>query len=191
MPTMQRAERRLAAARLPHEPEHLALRDRQVDAVDGTKHIGCGCDASCEHRRAHREVHVRGRRPRAAAQPSAITACSRAEATAASGWMQAVARPPEARRGKSPATQSGWTNGQRGWKRQPAAGCTRSGGAPGIGCEHLAAFSKSGTEREQPARVRMVRLAEHRRHEPGLHHLARVHHGNASAGLRDHAPGRA
>ena len=46
-------ERRLAAARLPHEPEDLALRDRQVDAVDRPKHIRRDAAHPAQHRRAH------------------------------------------------------------------------------------------------------------------------------------------
>ena len=70
----------------------------------------------------------------------------------ASGWMHAVARPPPSgRSGNAPSRQSGCTNGQRGWKRQPGGGAARSGGAPGIVESGSRTTSKSGTERSRPS----------------------------------------
>ena len=109
------SERRLAAARLADEPERLAPGELEVDAVDRAQHLRSAARAAAGRLRRGAGSASRGRAPRAAAQPPAITGSLRTSVAARSGWMHAVARPsPSGRSGNAPSMQSSCANGQRG-----------------------------------------------------------------------------
>ncbi len=83
------------------------------------------------------------------------------------------------------SAQSGCAISQRGWKRQPEGGDTRSGGMPAIDSRCARRSSKSGTERSSARVYGMARRAEDLGHRPRLDDPRGVHHGHALARLRD------
>ena len=104
-----------------------------------------------------------------------------------SEWMHAVARSvPTGLSGKSPEVQSACTNGQRGWNRQPGR-LVRRGRAASRGSSpaSLGRRRQSGTDRSRLSVYGWRGLPEDLVDRPGLDHLARVHHGDALAGLGD------
>ena len=142
------AERGLAAARLADEPEHLALaggRTRRRSPPAPTRPRGrpagrrsCrgSSSTSCRSRTETsgsgfvcnaRAPRARARRSRPAGSPTPARAAStgrggRAPGATSIGCFRAHTR---------------IASGQRGWKRQPAGGSIRFGGAPGIECSSV------------------------------------------------------
>ena len=103
-------QRRLPAARLADEREHLALGQREVDAVDGAG----------DRPVAVAELHVQ------------VAELEQRRAHAGFTSMQAARRPgPAGQSSTSSDGHSARTTGQRGWKVQPDGSSRGSGGSPG------------------------------------------------------------
>ena len=81
--------------------------------------------------------------------------------------------------------QAGWTNGQRGAKRQPVGGSRRSGGLPWIGTSSIASDKQVGEGVAQAHRVGMARPGQHLAHRAALDHLAGIHHHDLVAEIGD------
>ena len=166
-------ERRLAAAGFADEPERLAGAEVEAHAVDrlagsAAPPNGAPPRRKCTARSATRRI---GASPRAG--PGGMP-CSASAAMAASS-------------GRS-ARQRSKTRGQRSLKAQPGGRCCRFGGWPGMVARRRASSSSSrGIEREQPARVGVLRAAEDVAHRPGLDDAARIHHQHAVAEPGDDA----
>src|SRR5262249_23006227 len=121
------AERRLAAARLADEPEGLAGRDREVDAVD---RLDRGAPAVREVLREAADLD------------------ERAHALTTGKWQRARCPGASSTSAGSSARQRSWTAGQRSWNLQPGGSAASGGTTPGISVRRSAASSsRLGTER--------------------------------------------
>ena len=181
---------RLARPRLPHQPEGLPGRDREVDAVDRAHHT----DLPSQQGTADREVlaqpddlHERRRVERRATgrrREHLVMRAAQVELVGADAADATVApRGPRHRR-----------CGARVLDMRAAVGEPAADG-PRVGARDL---SRDDGERftgrralrhrrEQPGRVRVSRPLEHRVERGLLHHLTRVHHHDAVADVGDHA----
>ena len=77
-----------------------------------------------------------------------------------------------ARRRRSAANATG----HRGWKRQPAGGCARSGGAPGIPVSRTRGPRMDGNASSSPRLYGCAGTSNTVPGRPDLDHLTRVHH---------------
>ena len=183
------AERRLATTRLADQAKRSRREEIEVDAVDGAQDDGA-------RRRTRRPTPPPRRgsataRPRTASSGSATRRSPAARRDVGGAHVVvdtrgATGRAPIGRSGNAPAMQSSRTRAHRGWNAATRRVARRGpADCPGSVSERPRARSKSGTRAEQAERVRVVRLREDRRRPSRLDDLARVHHGDAIAGLRD------
>ena len=167
---MQRPSVDLPQPGLADEAERLALRDRQVDPVDGAQHLGRQPAQPPGGAAAQREVHLEAADVEQRLGRRAIAAVSHRRSPARGARRPRRPRGAgSASRGRRRARRSGnrvargsrpGRTPQRGWKRQPGGGEARSGGVPGIDESRVADDVEVGHRAQQAERVRMARLAE-------------------------------
>ena len=184
---MQRPSVDLPQPDSPDEAERLAARDSQVDAVDGAQHV---VPAACARRRervVEREVH------REAADLEQRLSHRRSPAPAhvarsASWWMQAVARsapigPQRRIAGRAVGVRERAARVEAAARRAARRGRAASRGSTRA-CR--ARSSKSGTERSRLSVYGWRGSRNTSSTVPVSTTCARVHHGDALAGLGDH-----
>src|SRR5262249_54090614 len=147
------AGRRLAAARLAHEPEGLAALEREAHAAHGANQPQAAAEEPArDPEMLHQIPDFEERRP-VVHVASRATLRARAWSRLADS-QQALTWPPapSGRSGGASVTHRSTRNVQRGAKAQPGASRVRSGGWPSTGSTRARrGSSRRGTERSRPS----------------------------------------
>ena len=175
-PEHRARERRLPAARLPHDPEDLAAPPLERHAVERARHAAARREVDGEVADLHQRRH-RAPPPPRPARASAPTARSGTRPTA----------PGRPRAAPAPPHSASAAYGQRGRNEQPDGASAGSGGAAGDrhrerrGCRRSPAASRAGASCTGAAATEKTASTGPRLHDP-----ARVHHRHPVAGLGQH-----
>ena len=194
-------ERRLAAARLAHEPERLARPHLEGDRVDGLhlRHVAADHAAALD-REVLRDLARLEQRLVAHDASSGWIVVSRRARFSDTGRKQRSRCPGAARSSSAGrSVQAPNTCGQRGANEQPEGRASSDGGRPGMAVSRRGlGRSMRGIEPSSPQRVRMLRVREQLALGAVLDDPARVHHAHAIGEIghhahvvRDHDDGRA
>ena len=181
----QARDRALAAARFADQRQRLAALDREADVVDRMDELPrLALDHAVEPGR--RDVEGLGQ----AVDLDQRRSLKRAHAAPAAARVQPAGRPGRAAPAGGRAArrrQRSNARGQRGLKAQPGGIAVRRGIAPSICSRRARSSSIAGIEPIRPTRVRMRGRMDDRLDRADLDDPAGVHHGDAVAGLGDHA----
>ena len=177
---------RLAAARFADEPERLARRDRQADAVDRLAAARAACAPSTRSSHGGETSNVRA---------TSVSVEQRCPASAGCHPVARCATPAGGARRCRPAASSGRSLPAARRRRAGSADGTRSrpgiASSRGIAPSICARRSRSADDRRdrphEAHRVRMRGPVDHVGDRPDLDDAPRVHHRDAVGGLGDHA----